>query len=166
MTFDVETFKSAMAEFASGVTVVTTRHDGVPFGMTVSAFTSVSLAPPLVLVCIANDASPLGPMKEAGVFAVNVLSDQQVEHGERFAGMLDVVDRFDGVAVRDGLGGVPLLEGCVAHVECKVVASHVMGDHVVFLGEVVAAHVRGADAPLLHHRRVWAKIVPGTPVAS
>ena len=155
---NVADFKNAMAEFASGVTVVTTAHEGRPVGMTVSAFVSVSLDPPLVLVCVSDDASPKPHLEAAGLFGVNVLGDHQVELGERFAGAVPADERFDGVATTVGSTGVPLIEGCLAQVECKVVEAHRMGDHTVFVGAVVNVSVLGAGSPLLHHRRTWATL--------
>jgi flavin reductase (DIM6/NTAB) family NADH-FMN oxidoreductase RutF len=151
---DAQAFKQAMAQFASGVTIVTTVDEGVRYGMTVAAFSSVSLTPPMALVCIANSASARGPIERAGRFAVNILGQDQVGLGARFAGMVKgVVDRFDGVATREGITGSPILLGCLAVVECRLRHAYPGGDHTIFVGDVVFAEATPACEALLHYSR-------------
>ena len=135
---DPATFRHALSRFPSGVTVVTVRgDDGRDFGMTVSAFASLSLQPPLVLVCIGDDATIAGAVEAAGHFAVSVLSQEQEALARRFAE--SDADRFAGAAVTRGVGGLALLDGAVAHLECAIVARHRGGDHTIVVGEVLSA---------------------------
>jgi len=151
-------FKDAMAEFASGVTIVTTSLAGEPYGMTVAAFASVSLEPPLVLVCIARSASSHDVLAAAGRFAVNVLAEEQAEVAWRFAGPALMAERFAGLDVEVGAGGVPLVAGSLAVVECEVAAVHPAGDHTVYVGRVERAAVRAEHgrALVLHRRAMFA----------
>lgn len=154
-------FKRAMSQFASGVTVVTTRHNGQNIGITASSFSSVSIDPPLVLVCINKRLFTHNVIAESGVFAVNVLSAHQLELGKRFAGMSPEnkgavsSDRFAGVDVRTAVTGSPLLSGSLAWVDCSVWAVYDGGDHSIFVGEVKDLDVSELDTPLLYHNRLW-----------
>ena len=125
--------------FASGVTVVTTVHEGKLRGVTVSAFSSVSLNPPLVLVCLANEAESREWIAESRVFAVNILADEQEFLAERFAARAPLVNaRFDGVPYHTASTGSPILADSLAWYDCRVEAMHGGGDHVVFIGRVEA----------------------------
>ena len=146
---DAATFRRARGRFPSGVTVVTVRgEDGRDYGMTVSAFASLSLAPPLVLVCIGDDATIAGSIAAAGNFAVSVLSEDQEPLARLFAD--SGADRFAGTAVSRGVTGLALLDGAVAHVECAIVARHRGGDHTIVVGEVIAATAVEDGRPLIH----------------
>lgn len=148
MAIDGELFKRVLGSFASGVTVITTPGaGGKPVGMTVSAFSSVSLDPPLILVCIDLKAECHPALQAAERFAVNILSQTQLDISRRFA--TKGVDRFDGVPIRRGTTGMPLLEGAVSVLECRTVAAHPAGDHTIFVGEVEAAAVK-TEPPLLY----------------
>jgi flavin reductase (DIM6/NTAB) family NADH-FMN oxidoreductase RutF len=149
MPIDDAGFKLAMSHFASGVTVVTTEHEGTRYGMTVASFASLSLHPPLVLVCIENSVKSHDAITNSKKFGVSILSNDQAEISNRFASRRD--DRFDGVAVRTGDLGVPLIEGAVCALECKLHASLSGGDHTIFVGEVVDAH-SNESAPLVYFR--------------
>ncbi|HEU5163768.1 MAG TPA: flavin reductase family protein, partial [Thermoanaerobaculia bacterium] len=138
--------------FASGVTVVTTEAGGVPFGMTVSAFSSVSLVPPLVLVCIEKSARIHEAIPKAERFAVNVLRAGQEALSNKFASRGE--DRFEGVRVREGKLKVPILEESLAIVECRLHASLPGGDHTIFVGEVVAAEISEGE-PLVYFRSAY-----------
>ncbi len=158
MAIDAELFKRVLGSFASGVTVVTTRDGGgQPRGMTVSAFSSVSLDPPLVLVCIDLKAESHPDLRAAGRFAINILGEGQHELSRRFAAK--GVDRFAGVPVRPGVTGLPLLEGALGVLECRVVGEHPAGDHTIFIGEVEAAAVE-SEGPLLHFRGSYGAFAP------
>ena len=125
--------------FAGGVTVVTTAHEGQLRGVTVSAFAVVSLTPPLVLVCIANETESRQWITESGVFAVNLLSDDQEFLAERFAARAPIVNaRFDGVPYHTALTGSPILPDSIAWYDCRVEAAHDGGDHTIFVGRVEA----------------------------
>lgn len=147
MAIDAGGFKKAMSRWASGVTVVTAEHDGVRHGMTVSSFASVSLDPPLVLVCIGKAAPTHDTIRKGERFVVNVLAVGQEEISIRFATKHD--DRFAGVAVRTGQLGVPVIEGCLAAIECRLHETLPGGDHTIYVGEVVHADVRDGS-PLLY----------------
>ena len=150
MAIDAEGFKQVLAHWISGVTIVTTRAGDLVHGMTVSAFTEVSLDPPLVLVC-ADKGSNTHPVIAAGkVFAVNVLASDQADLSNRFASKKLENSRFDELAYTTGETGAPLLDGVVANLDCRLVAAHDHGDHVVYVGEVVEVRFHGRE-PLLYH---------------
>lgn len=153
---DADLFRAVLGRFASGITVVTCCDgNGTPHGMTVSAFSSLSLDPPLVLVCVANDAT-MGPvLASAESFAVNVLSAAQESLSRRFAGKVD--DRFAGVGYRDGKLGDPLLDDVLACMQCRIVARHPAGDHVIMVGQVEQADAFEGK-PLLYYRGGYATL--------
>ena len=110
MALDPEDFKAVMGQWPSGVTVVTTVDEDGPTGMTASSFSSVSLNPSLISICIAKHLPTHARLQKAGVFAVNILSKDQINDGLRFAGMLkDVTDRFEGIETHTAETGSPLL---------------------------------------------------------
>jgi flavin reductase (DIM6/NTAB) family NADH-FMN oxidoreductase RutF len=149
MTIDQAEFRTAMGHFASGVTVVTTRSDREPVGLTVSAFCSLSLDPPLVLVCIEKSVRSHDAIREAGVFAVNILASHQEHLSRRFASSTD--EKFEGVGLREGLDDVPVLEGALTVVQCRVRDELDGGDHTIFVGEVMKVEI-GRGEPLLYYR--------------
>src|SRR6185503_17550591 len=123
MAVSHEEFRQALGRFASGVTVVTCMSKaGDPCGITVSAFSSLSLDPPLVLICIDKRASMYEELKEDCCFAVNVLAQDQESVSRRFASR--DADRFKGIGYREGLTGSPLIEGALAFIECRIVHSY------------------------------------------
>jgi hydroxymethylglutaryl-CoA lyase len=169
MTFDPNDFKRAMGQFASGVTVVTTKHGDTPIGITASSFTSLSLNPPLVLVSLDKKLFTHNVIAESGFFAVNVLSARQLELGMRFAGMKpEIKDRFAGLDIHTAETGAPLLPNSLAWVDCKVWNMYDGGDHTIFVGEVKALSVSDLDMPLLYHNRLWRRSealdVPTVPI--
>jgi flavin reductase (DIM6/NTAB) family NADH-FMN oxidoreductase RutF len=150
---DPSLFRSVLGRFASGVTVLTTRAGDEDHGMTASAFCSVSLSPPLVLACIDEAASMMEPLRSAEHLGISVLSEGQEELSRRFAEIEG--DRFEGVGFRRGNTGVALLDGALAHLECRIVARHPAGDHVIYVAEVLDA--RAFDArPLIYYRSGYA----------
>lgn len=149
VTISSEEFKRALGRWATGVTIVTGRSGDRVHGMTVSAFTEVSLDPPLVLVCADLSSNTLPIIEEGGVFAVNVLARDQEALSNRFASKKDEWKRFDGLECDAGPTGAPLLRDAVANLDCRVVASHRHGDHVIFVGEV--HEVRTSERPPLLH---------------
>jgi flavin reductase (DIM6/NTAB) family NADH-FMN oxidoreductase RutF len=143
-------FRHVLSHFASGVTIITVCDaDGRPTGLTASAFTSVSLDPPLILVCVDHKSQSYPTLKESGRFAVNILHQEHQDISRRFASTR--LDKFDGVGHRLGALGLPLIEGALAHLECRTVSAHVEGDHTIFVGRVEAAEV-GDGEPLLYYR--------------
>ena len=150
-------FRKVLGHFATGITVVTAAlPDGRRFGFTVNAFSSVSLAPPLVLVCVGNGGEAGAAMNAAEHFAVNFLSDQQENLSRQFSSR--VPDRYEGVAAKAGATGAPLLDGCIGYLECRKTAAHVEGDHTIIIGEVLAADATDEGFPLLYFRSGYRKI--------
>jgi flavin reductase (DIM6/NTAB) family NADH-FMN oxidoreductase RutF len=149
MAISKDEFRSALGRFATGVTVVTLSKSDQPVGMTVSAFSSLSLDPPLILICIDQRAA-LHPFLEKGSsFAVNILAEDQEHLSRRFASR--EIDRFEGVGYKMGVTGAPVLEGALAQIECRVVDSHAGGDHSIIIGEVIYAEVLDGK-PLAYFR--------------
>lgn len=158
MPISREEFRSALRQFATGVTVVTTRDANArPSGLTASAFTSVSLEPPLVLVCVDRAAVSHPSFEAHGWFAVNVLDREQASLSRRFAASGG--DKFVDLPYREGLAGLPLLEGVVATLECRLVARHEAGDHTIFVGQVERAETRGGR-PLVYFQGGYHHIAP------
>jgi flavin reductase (DIM6/NTAB) family NADH-FMN oxidoreductase RutF len=157
-TITDDAFKSAMASFASGVTVVTTVDGrGELFGLTATAFCSVSKSPPLCLVCVAKSADPYPALKETGRFVVNVLSEQQGELSVRFA--THGIDKFAGVGWSAGPEtGCAILSGSLISIECTVETIVEAGDHEVFIGRMQGIHQGTGLDPLLYYRGRYAEI--------
>jgi flavin reductase (DIM6/NTAB) family NADH-FMN oxidoreductase RutF len=156
MPVSKDEFRSAMSRFASGVTVVTTRaEDHQPNGLTVSSFASLSLEPPLVLVCIDKRASIHDLLVEGRYFAVNVLAEDQEILSRRFASR--DADRFSGTGYTEGMTGVPILSDVVAAIECRIVYTYPGGDHTIVVGEVEHAIV-GDGKPLAYFRGGYAQL--------
>ena len=148
---DEGTFRRVMGHFATGVTVVTVRRpEGGFLGLTVNAFTSVSLDPLLVLVCINRGGFSHDELLASGAFAVNVLGREQEDLAQRFA-TGDPRTRFRGLNAEAGPSGSPLLEGALAWLDCEIHETHRGGDHSIIVGRVLACHAREGD-PLLFFR--------------
>jgi flavin reductase (DIM6/NTAB) family NADH-FMN oxidoreductase RutF len=146
---DPDLFRDVIGHFATGVTIITTRDEGSDFGVTVSAISSLSLQPPMLLACLNRTSRTQAAIRRTGGFAVNVLGVHQHELARLFA--TDRDDKFDGLAVRHGTLGHPLLDDALAHVECEVVEEAAGGTHTVFLAEVRHAE-RFDGEPLLYFR--------------
>jgi flavin reductase (DIM6/NTAB) family NADH-FMN oxidoreductase RutF len=145
-------FRDALAQFATGVTVICARMaDGRYTGFTANSFNSVSLDPPLIVWSLNLGATNLAAFEAADRYAINVLADDQIELARRFS--RPHADRFAGVAYRIGAAGAPLIEGCVAWFECRHYARHRAGDHVLFIGEVETCERRTGPALLFHQHR-------------
>ncbi|HEX7677455.1 MAG TPA: flavin reductase family protein [Thermoanaerobaculia bacterium] len=153
MPIDEGHFKLALSHFASGVTVVTTEHDGRQYGMTVASFASLSLHPPLVLVCIERSVKTHDAIAAAGKYGVSILSSAQADISSKFASRSD--DKFDGVELIEGdldvPLNVPLIKGALTAIECRVYDRLPGGDHTIFIGEVMKIHTQEGD-PLLYFR--------------
>ena len=149
-------FKNAMSAWASGVTVVTSCSEGLAYGITASSFTSVSLDPPLILVCI-NDTSPLCQMiQSSGRFAVSILDRGHEEHSNYFASRgREPMAQIDAVAMETGADGLPLVEGAMGTLVCDLHEAHTMGDHLVVVGRVTEASSKDAARPLLYWSRAY-----------
>jgi flavin reductase (DIM6/NTAB) family NADH-FMN oxidoreductase RutF len=149
-SFSPREFRSALAMFATGVTIITTRtEEGVPIGVTANSFNSVSLEPPLVLWSLAQAAASLSVFRTGTHYAVNVLAADQKLLAERFAAK--GTDRWTGVESVTGASGVPLIAGAAATFECFNRSRYEEGDHVIFVGEVERCSSRPGAAPLLFH---------------
>ncbi|HXG71925.1 MAG TPA: flavin reductase family protein [Gemmatimonadaceae bacterium] len=157
MSVNEEEFRSALGRFAVGVTVVTTRSaDGEDHGMTVSAFCSLSLQPPLILVCIDKAASIYDIITTAPNFVVNVLSMSQEPVARRFS-VVDI-DRFEGVGFSRGRGEIPVIDDAVTILECRRTGSYDGGDHTIIVGEVEEARWSDGGRPLLYYRGGYAQL--------
>jgi 3-hydroxy-9,10-secoandrosta-1,3,5(10)-triene-9,17-dione monooxygenase reductase component len=155
---DDQAMRKMRGLFASGVTVVTTVQSGQLRGVTVSAFSAVSLNPPLVMIALASESESRDWIAESGVFAVNILSDEQEFLAERFAARAPIVNaRFDGVPYHAALTGSPILGESLAWYDCRVEAMHDGGDHTIFIGRVGALGF-GAEGkqPLLYFANRYA----------
>jgi flavin reductase (DIM6/NTAB) family NADH-FMN oxidoreductase RutF len=147
--FDPRDYRSALGQYATGVTVITARGpDGRKIGVTANSFASVSLDPPLVSWCPAKRAPSLPALESATHFAVNVLASDQHHLSRQFA--TPAPDKFEGVALAEGVAGLPLIEGAVARFQCRTVNRYDAGDHVIFLGEVERYDANGG-APLVFY---------------
>jgi len=144
---DPKELRRLMGQFATGVTIITTRDDtGRPYGLTANAFTSLSLDPPLVLICIDRNAETFSHFYTARAFVVNVLTEEQTELSARFAKSGGF--KFEGLAYETNAAGVPVLDGTLAHLECALTETHEAGDHVIHVGRVENFAIRGGR-PLL-----------------
>jgi flavin reductase ActVB len=155
-------FRNAMASFASGVTIVTTRNrSGDAVGFTASAFSSLSLHPPLLLVCLQKDADCYVAFMEAEHFAVSILSREQDDIARRFA--TKAIDKWDGTPTLEGeRTGLPLIDGASAHTECLMIDRVDGGDHTILIGEVISA-ASFPNEPLLHFNRQFGRFVGEEP---
>ena len=149
MAVDATRFRHTLGKFASGVTVVTTEHEGEQAGITVSAFSSLSLEPPLVLICIDRKVRSHDVIAGAGLFAVNILEASQEEVSRRFASRQP--DKFAGIATHRSPSGLPLIDGALATLECRVKETLPGGDHTIFVGEVLDSQLREGDPLVYFH---------------
>ncbi|MDQ2662750.1 MAG: flavin reductase family protein [Candidatus Eremiobacteraeota bacterium] len=138
---DEAAFRAAMRHFPTGVTVVTSLREGEPRGATVSAFCSVSIEPPTVLICINREARSYLFIAASKRFCVNVLGAGQQKLAERFSGKLRE-GQFEGVAYRTGMTGTAILDGTIAHLECEVIEEHHVRSHSIFIGTVLDCESR------------------------
>jgi flavin reductase (DIM6/NTAB) family NADH-FMN oxidoreductase RutF len=146
-------FRATVGAFATGVTVVTTRGDEHAYGMTANAFTSVSLDPPLVLVCVMAHSEGSNHIEQNGCFAVNVLHAEQEPLSRYFASRDRPRgrDAFKEVAHRTAASGSPILDGAIAYMDCRLHHAHEAGDHQIFIGEVLDLGHDPDGLPLLFH---------------
>jgi len=145
---DPALWRSAMGAFASGVTIVTTLDGDRPAGTTASAFTSVSLFPPLLLVCLDHRSRTLAAVRRAGHFCINVLAAHQGDLARLFAGA-GAVDRFREVEIGEGRFGAPVIGGALATIDCRLHAAHTAGDHDILIGRGLGVETR-AGRPLIY----------------
>ena len=158
---DVTAFRQAMGSFPTGVTVVTVASgDGAMHGVTVNSFSSVSLDPMLVLVCLNETSRTVGLIERAGAFGVNVLSAGQRDISSRFANRHRPAGSamFDGIPLEPGVTGCPVLAGAAASFDCRLRQSYRAGDHLIVLGEVVALVLRPELEPLIFHAGTYRSV--------
>jgi flavin reductase (DIM6/NTAB) family NADH-FMN oxidoreductase RutF len=150
MPIEKNELRRVMGHFATGVTVITTfSKEGKLHGLTANAVSSLSLEPPLLIICVDKKAESYASFEESGAFTVNILADDQEDISRRFA--VSGGEKFEGVAYRRGANGAPILSGALAHLECKLYASYEGGDHTIYLGLIDEAETREVK-PLLFFR--------------
>jgi flavin reductase (DIM6/NTAB) family NADH-FMN oxidoreductase RutF len=153
---DSDTFRSVLGRFATGITIITARDDkGTDHGMTVSAFCSASLNPPLVLICVAHAASMIELLRGHSHIGINVLSSNQEAYSRRFAS--EDEQPFDGIAFSRGEAGVVLFDDALAHLECRILEHFDAGDHSIFVADVDRATPKDGR-PLLYYRGGYAQL--------
>lgn len=158
LAIDPKEFRRAGGKFLTGVTIATVRAaDGTPHGLTANSFTTVSLAPPMILVCVDTRARLLEHFLGTGYFAVNVLSEAQQDLSSRFA--RPNIDRFEGVEWQAGRTGAPLLPGSLATLECRLAQQPVAGDHLILVGEVLHLSVTDGN-PLAYFSGSYRQLTP------
>ena len=157
MSVDSSQFREALSRYATGVTIITAlMPDGRPAGMTVSAFSSLSLDPPLILVCPAKTVNSLKAFTEGAHFAVNILSEEQQPLSVAFS--LPTTNKFDHAEFETWATGVPIIKGCLANLECSRQAVHDGGDHMIVVGRVERVAIARQGAPLTYWRGVYRRI--------
>jgi flavin reductase (DIM6/NTAB) family NADH-FMN oxidoreductase RutF len=155
---DERTFRLAMSNFTSGVTIVTTTHEGVRHGMTVASFTSLSLEPPLVLVCVEKRVTTHDAIAASGHFGVSILEASQADLSIQFATRAG--DRFEGVRTSEGSLGDPLIEGALVKLQCSVTDSFPGGDHTIYVGRIEAAEISDNAEPLVYFGSAYRELKP------
>lgn len=164
MSFNQREFRDTLAQFVTGVTVITTRDtSGSPAGITANSFNSVSLDPPLILWSIGRDANSLAAFESATHFAVHILSEDQVDLSTRFATV--GADKFTGLKTQAGLGDVPLIDHAVARLECSVFERVPAGDHIIYIGKVERLQLDRTKSPLVYHSGDYAKLQSAASIA-
>ena len=160
MSVDRDTFRRTLGSWASGVTIVTSQHAGERMGMTVSAFSSVSLDPPLVLVCADKNSTTNSLIHASRTFTVNVLGREQSALSNLFADKKREAIRFDGLDCKTGATGCPRIPGALASLDCRVRDAVDGGDHWVYVGSVEAATIDAEQEPLVYWRGLYQKLSP------
>ncbi len=159
MPIDPDLFRQVMSQFATGITIVTTRAGPEIHGLTANAFCSVSLEPPLVLVCVDKKAHSHDLIHEGRNFAVNILNASQEALARRFStNNLPANERFAGIKFHTEATGAPILSESLGWLDCKLFAAYAGGDHTIFVGEVVALGRHQGDDPLLYFRSKYQKL--------
>lgn len=154
MVVDPHMLRQTMRQWATGVTIVTSALGAERAGMTVSSFTSVSLEPPMVLVCLNKSTYTHQIVQQSGVYAISMLAAEQEALSNRFAGIEPgVLDRFEGLDLAIAETGSPLLPDALAWLDCRVTESLDTSTHTIFVAEVLYAHVNPDAAPLVYHNR-------------
>jgi flavin reductase (DIM6/NTAB) family NADH-FMN oxidoreductase RutF len=161
---DAAAFRAVLGQWPTGVSVVTTVVDDAWYGVTASSFSSVSLDPPLVSVCLARTAFAHDLVGSSGVFGVTILGKDHADLGQRFARYdPEAPDRFAAEEWVTAKTGAPLLADALGWLDCSVVHAHPGGDHTIFVGEVLAAATPRTTSPLLYHSRTWGQFADQLP---
>jgi flavin reductase (DIM6/NTAB) family NADH-FMN oxidoreductase RutF len=159
MAIDPSDFRTAMREWATGVSVCATDHQGMRHGMTVNSFTSISLTPPLVLVSLERKSRTHALVKNAGFFGVTILARHQVDVSDCFAGRhTEHENRFENVQTFTLATGAPFIAGGLAFFDCRVVSAQDVATHTIFIGEVVSLQINShhdGSHPLIYHRQTY-----------
>ena len=156
MAINADEFKAALAAWASGVTIITARAGDRIHGMTVSDFSGASLAPPLALVCASKTSNTTAMIEAGRCFGVNVLRAGQGKLSNRFASKKDEWTRFEGVETFTAKTGAPLLVDALVNLDCKLIAVHEAGDHLICIGEIEEARVHEGE-PLVYFRASYGR---------
>jgi 3-hydroxy-9,10-secoandrosta-1,3,5(10)-triene-9,17-dione monooxygenase reductase component len=156
MSPDELSFRTVLSHFATGVTVITALDGDDPIGVSVNSFTSVSLDPPLVLFCIGRNSNTWPRIKAAGHFTVNILNEDQEDVSRVFA--TKGADRFRRTGWRPGTNGSPILDDCLAYIDCTINAEQQAGDHVIVVGQVRELEVLSPDSPLIFWRGGYSRL--------
>jgi 3-hydroxy-9,10-secoandrosta-1,3,5(10)-triene-9,17-dione monooxygenase reductase component len=158
--YDPEVLRQVMRGWAGGVTVVTSLWNKTRHGMTVNAFSSVSLDPPVILVALASRTRTCRLVRQSGVFAITILAEGMEPLSDRFAGRTipDLEDRFTGLETFNLVTGCPLINGGLAHLDCRVRDTYEVGMTTVFFGDVVAGRVYEAGRPLVYFNRLYRRL--------
>jgi flavin reductase (DIM6/NTAB) family NADH-FMN oxidoreductase RutF len=163
MSADPEELRTAMRQWATGVTIISVMHDGRRHGMTASSFTSVSLFPPLVLVSLEQVTNTHRLVQQAGYFAVTILDQGQKDISDRFAGRsTEFSDRFSGLETFTMISGSPFLKRGLSWFDCRVIATYQAGNHTVFIGDVLAVKYSEGGKPLIYFDRDYRRLNNGT----
>ncbi len=154
---DGKLFRDTCGRFATGVMIVTGRlSDGAPVGVTVNSFSSVSLDPPLVLFCLDRNALSFDAFSMNNQFAFNVLGEHQRDISNKFASQS--IDKYDGVKYDLSDNGVPILQGCLASIECQMHAVHEGGDHQIIVGKVIKVSIEKEERPLIYFKGAYSAL--------
>ena len=158
-TLNPEDLRQAMRAWSSGVAIVTATSQGEQHGMTVSSFTSIALEPPLIIISLQMDSRTHSLVTESNAFAVTILTENQQELSDRFAGRVsDEEDRLAGVETETLLTGAPFIKGGLAYLDCRVTQAIPVGTNTLFLAKVVAARGNREGRPLIYHDREYHRL--------
>ncbi len=162
MSIDSVQLRRMFGCFATGVTIVTTKIGEETHGMTANAFCSLSLNPPLVLVCVDHSARTHEFIPATKAFAVNILAEDQQQLSDYFAKRLapDPAHELEGIPYRVGQSGSPLIEGCIGYIDCRLTDVYPGGDHSIYVGAVIDVWYREEGQPLLFYRGKYRRLPP------
>jgi 3-hydroxy-9,10-secoandrosta-1,3,5(10)-triene-9,17-dione monooxygenase reductase component len=153
---DAAEFRQVLGQFATGVTIITAMDDDEPAGVAANSFTSVSLDPPLVLFCVARSSSTWPRIERARKFAVNILGEHQEEVCRLFA--TKGADRFGQIEWHPGVGGSPVLDDCIAYLDCEFWAEYDGGDHIIVVGRVLDLGIEHGMKPLVFYQGQYGRV--------